>query len=501
MLNHKQNYKDFYSFTKDFPLNTSGSESDSFGHTIVEYTMLKHTDVSNLSNVKGYVFILKQRLLIPNSTPYVPGSSTITSYSNYPAIIQNSVKLDINNDAVVRLANIFPRTLNSTVSTSSSSRQGDTNSVSYQHSSGSTTSNVNTFGVGLNLGFFGELPMGGISLNYSHSWIHGHSREDSSNRGHVLESDLSHSNAMSVKDWSAYSDLSKDNKSLTWIWGQSYPWDVILYNQSSSGDNVNLPDFVEDRLLNGDLLLPPSELALFGLDFTSHAVWLIDFPNGMSEDEVITVSHTTNKFTASHERSGATISAKLQGINEASTATYSSDKLDLSVYSLAPLEINPAEGIPTIGFNVNTFTYAPKKNTDNFKIVSPRNNLEAKGKGFDSIMTSSFKSNPVVNLYFKIEDNTFDYSLFIIHWLGSESGACALTWKINGKFTGSISLTQKQNSEGQENMDQISLRNLDHKSMNYHDYLVQGLNTVELTITPADKSNSHSYTLSSVSIR
>lgn len=116
-------------------------------------------------------------------------------------------------------------------------------------------------------------------------------------------------------------------------------------------------------------------------------------------------------------------------------------------------------------------------------------------------MTSSFKSNPVVNLYFKIEDNTFDYSLFIIHWLGSESGACALTWKINGKFTGSISLTQKQNSEGQENMDQISLRNLDHKSMNYHDYLVQGLNTVELTITPADKSNSHSYTLSSVSIR
>lgn len=500
MIKNNINYKNFFTSSQDFVLKTDADNGE-FGHSKVEYTMLKRTDVTNLTKVPGYMLIVKQRITIPNQTQYVPGSSTITSYQNYPAIIENSINLEINNDAQVQLANIFPRTLNSNVTTNTSSQAGTTSSVAHQHTTGSSTSNVNTFGVGIMGGFFGELPMGSVSLNYSHSWVHDTSSSHTDSGGSSAEKMLSYSNSMSVKDWSSYSNLSNNNKSVRWVWGQSYPWDVILYNQTTSGDNVELPDFVNKRLRSGNLLLPPSELSLFGLDFTSHACWLIDFPNGISSDEIITITHKTANYTATHEKSGETISAKLQSKNEASMATYSSGKLDLSQYSLAPLQVNPSEGIPTIGFRVNEFVFAPVKNTDQFKILSPKNNLEVKGTGFDSVMTSLFKTNPTLKVSFKIEDNSFDYSLAIIHWLEKGSGDCTLSWKVNGQFTGITNLTHQENSESHQNMTQISLRNLDFRSLNFHDYLVIGLNHIEITIEPSDQKASHAYTLSSISIR
>lgn len=494
------NYKNFFTSIQNFPLDTSNG-NEAFGHSDVEYSIFKRTDVSNLKHIPGYLLILKQRLRIPNKNPYVPGSSSINAYENYPAIIQNTVNLQINNNASVKIANLFPRTLNSNVTTSSSSQTGSSSSVGHQHTAGSSTSNVNTFGVGITAGFFGELPIGSLSLNYSHSWIKGKSSSDTNRDSSALEKDLSYSNSMSIKDWSAYSNLSEDSQSITWIWGQSYPWDVILYNHSTQGDNVNLPDFVKDRLLNGNELLPPSELSLFGLDFTSHAAWLIDFPDGINSDETLSVSHKTTNFTASHEKSGSTLSAKLQTLNEASTATYSSGKLDLSQYSLAPIEINPIEGLPSIGFKVNAFTYPPQNAKDTFKIVSPNNNMEAKGTGFDSIMTSSFQTNPSLTITFKIEDTAFDYHLVLVHWLEEQSGACTLSWKINGQYIGSINLNRQENKQSSDSIDQISLRNLDNKSSNYHDYLVLGINTLEIAIVPADQSSTHRYTLSSISIR
>jgi hypothetical protein len=500
MIKNNINYKNFFSSIQNFPLH-SENQNETFGDTEIEYSIYKRTDVSNLKKVQGYLLLLKQRLRIPNKNNYVPGSSSISGYENYPAIIQNTIDLKINNNAKIKLTNLFPRTLNSNVTTNSSTQSGSSNAIAHQHTTGSSTSNVNTFGVGLSAGFFGELPLGALSLNYSHSWISGQSKSDTQSDSNSFEKQLGYSNSMSIKDWSAYSNVSNNNQSITWIWGQSYPWDVILYNYSTEGDNVTLPDFVKERLLSGDLLLPPSELSLFGLDFTSHAAWLIDFPDGISSDEILTLSHKTTNFTASHEKSEKTLSAKLQSINEASTAMYSSGPLNLSQYSLAPIEISSVEGIPSIGFKVNEFTYPPKTSSDNFKIVSSKNNLEVMGTGFDSIMTSSFKTIPVINLYFKIEDTSFDYSLIFIHWLEKGSGSCTLSWTVNGQYVGLINLNRQQNNENAENMDKVSLRNLNYSSCNYHDYLVVGLNHVEIRIEPTGKSTNHLYTLSSISIQ
>lgn len=500
MIKNKVNYKNFFTSIQNFPLN-SESNNETFGDSEVEYSIYKRTDVSNLKKVQGYLLLLKQRIRVPNKSNYTPGSSSISSYENYPAIIQNIINLKINNKATIKLANLFPRTLNSNITTNSSTQSASSSAVAHQHTTGSSTTNVNTFGVGISAGFFGELPIGALSLNYSHSWIKGESKSDSQSDSSSFEKQSAHASSMSIKDWSAYSNVSNDNQSITWIWGQSYPWDVILYNHSTGGDNVTLPDFVKDRLLSGNLLLPPSELSLFGLDFTSHAAWLIDFPEGITSDEILTVSHKTTNFTASHEKSGTNISAKLQTLNEASTANYSSGPLNLSQYSLAPIEISSIEGIPSIGFKVNEFTYPPQKNTDQFKIVSSKNNLEATGTGFDYIMTSSFKTHPAIHLYFKIEDHSFDYSLVFIHWLEKGSGPCTLSWKVNGQYVGSINLNRQQNNENTENIDKISLRNLNYSSCNYHDYLVVGLNHVEVNIQPTDKGSSHLYTLSSISIQ
>jgi len=225
-MNNREHYKIFHSAKHEYELKNKET-GGVFGQTIVDYEIYKRTDVSNLTNVRGYLLLVKQRIIVPNATEYVAGAASITSYKNYPAIIENKIKLDVNNKAKIQISNIFPRTLNSNVTTNTSSQTGSTSSTIHQNTTGSSSSNVNTFGVGLSLGFFGELPIGGVTLSYSHSWMSGKSSQNTTGGTSSMHADQSYSNSMSVKDWSAYSSLSKDNKSLTWLWGQSYPWDVI----------------------------------------------------------------------------------------------------------------------------------------------------------------------------------------------------------------------------------------------------------------------------------
>ena len=60
-------------------------------------------------------------------------------------------------------------------------------------------------------------------------------------------------------------------------------------------------------------MLPPSELSLFGIDFSSTASWLIDFfPDGVTENETLQIEHETTLYTASHALSGKTLTAQLQ---------------------------------------------------------------------------------------------------------------------------------------------------------------------------------------------
>ncbi len=132
---------------------------------------------------------------------------------------------------------------------------------------------------------------------------------------------------------------------------------MILYNQDNGSGGINLPPFVQDRLFYPEdttnpaaLLYPPSQLSLFGTDFTMQAGWLIDFPAGVTADEEITLTYTTQSYTATHGLSGTTLSASLQTSTQASQAQYTSAGVNLSTYSLNPIMGSATGAGAAIGF-------------------------------------------------------------------------------------------------------------------------------------------------------
>ncbi|MCB1319112.1 MAG: hypothetical protein KDK34_02600 [Leptospiraceae bacterium] len=491
--------RSFYTYFENTDLK-NGSSGPVFGKSVARYEIYRRIDVTNLNSVLGYMILMQQRIIIPNNSPPAPGPTSSSSYENYPAILLNEIKIGTNNNATVLLKKIFPRTLNSSVSTSTSSSSGNTRSTTHENSSGSSNTNVNTFGVNVNAGFFGELPVGGISLDYSHSWEDSKFKSAASGTGQSAATETGASDSMRVKNWSSYGYPDKDSVAPTWVWGQSYPWDVILFNQSSDGSNIDLPGFVVDRMLNGKLVMPPSQLSLFGLDFTMQAVWLVDYPDGITADETITISHTTSSYTASHRASGDSIAATLQSASNANQAQYNTGALVLSQLALNPISKDDAGNGAAIGFLANSFTYPPTASTANFKIVSPANNVQVDGNGFDAIMTTSFKTNPVLNVTFKIADTSVEYSLYLMHWINASGGPCTIKWTVNEKWNGYLYIDSLEGEGGQNNVSSIDLRNKDFTSINFHDYLLVGTNRVQMVIEPVNAQQSNSYTLFALAI-
>lgn len=505
MATDKLSYiKNFYKFSKTTEL-TNGAGGAVFGKSCTTVEIYKRRDVSNLNSYLGYMVMLNQRIIIPNANVQVPGPSSSTSYNNYPAILLNQIKISANNGGSIRLHQMFPKTLNTSVSTSSSSNSTNGQSSSQQTTSGSSDTNVNTFGVGLSLGFFGELPVGNLSVDYSHSWENSNFNSKSLDTSSSKESNIGFGDSMSVKDWSSYGYLDDDAISPSWTWGQSYPWDVILYNQSSNGSNINLPQFVINNLLGstatgGSLVMPPSQLSLFGTDFTMQSAWVVDFPDGVTQDETITLDFITQSFTASHELSANTISATLQSQSHANAATYSSNAIDLSSFSLNPISGAQNGSGAAIGFTVTPFTYPPTSATTPFKIVSPANNVQVTGVGFNPGMTSNFSSPTSVNITFKIADASSDYSLMLMHWIEPLSDACKLSWTINSQYKGTIYVDGQEGTGGQNNMSALELRNTDFTSINFHDYLIVGTNQITIVIEPTDSDQACNYTLFALAI-
>jgi hypothetical protein len=144
-----------------------------FGKSINEYTIFRYTDIANLKKVQGCFISLRQRIIIPNTTAYTPGSSALSKYDNYPILIENKVNLktDAASKTVITLQNFFPKTLNTSISTNSSSQTGKETSTQTQNSSGSSTTNVNTFGVQVSVGYMLGMPLAQVSASYGHSWI------------------------------------------------------------------------------------------------------------------------------------------------------------------------------------------------------------------------------------------------------------------------------------------------------------------------------------------
>lgn len=504
--------KDVYTYVYEGQLGSFGSQT-------IQYTIRQYRDLRNLGNTLGYLIICKQRVIIPNATAYAVGPNSNTGYLNYPAAMTNNIVLTPNNNANVQLKSLFPVTLNASVNTTQSSQDGSTTSTSNQFSAGSNQSQTNSFGVSLSLGFFGDLPMGGIAADYQHGWQSGSFSSNTTGSEASQQASSASGESMSVKDWSSYGFSNAANQSPSWVWGQTYPWDVIQYNQSSNGSTIDLPSFVQSLLLyNGQLLLPPSQLSLFGLDFTMKAGWLVEFPKGITTSETVSLAHNTALYTASHTLlSGATpaVSATLQSSTQAARATYSTPTpLDLSTYALDPIW-NPGTGNgAAIGFTVDPFTYAPTSSSNTFKTVSPANNLQVMGTGFNALTITNppvsppFLSctpptdgtGPSFTVQFKIVDSDKQYYLHLMHWIGSGSSSCMLAVTVNNTQLNPFYVDSLQGQGGQNNMTSIELRNLDYQSPNYHDYLVLGLNTITVSIAATTSGASNLYTLYALAV-
>lgn len=466
-----------------------------FGVATFKYEFRKYHDVRNLGSAPAYLLLCTQRVVVAGSTAYNAGPMNTTGYSNYPAIIINTITPQPNNNATAVVKTMFPRTLNSAVSTSFNEGGSTSNSTNYQTTSGSSTSTTNTFNISLD--------------PYQRSRESGTYQSTTNGSTSGSESSISSGDEMSIKDWSSYGYLT--GNTITWIWGQTYPWDVLQYNQNSgsnsasSGDPIiTLPTFVQQRLLDGtSLVLPPSALSLFGCDFTMKVGWLIEFPDGISNDETIQMKHQMICYHAGHgfdPKNNNTFEATLQTADDASPGSYTPKQtLSMSTYALDPIKTPSTNNGAIIGFTTNTFTYGPTSSSE-FKIISPANNLQVSGSGFDAGLTTTFASTPSLTVQFKIIDRVSAYSLLLKHWIGSSSSACKMAFTINGVQTVTIYVEATEGMGAQNNLSVIDLRNLNFASINFHDYLVIGLNTITIDIKPVDTTDNNQYTLFALAV-
>ena len=85
-----------------------------------------------------------------------------------------------------------------------------------------------------------------------------------------------------------------------------------------------------------------------------------------------------------------------------------------------------------------------------------------------------------------------------MHWIGENSDAVKLAWSVNGN-EGVFHVDATEGTGGQDNTSSLALRNLDFTSINFHDYLVIGTNTIEVEISAAN-GKAASYTLFAAAI-
>jgi len=486
-------------FTARESAQLTNGQNVPFGETLITYQVQRFRDVSNLSSERAYLVTMMQRVIVPNPTLYQPGPSSSTSYLNYPAILQNEVALSASNNPKILLRNIFPRTLNAQVSTSQSENNGSESAKSVQNTTGSNQSTVNSYGVSLSLGFSGTSPLGSLTTQSGQSFSSGTMQSSTTGNTSTTTQNTGASQSMSIKDWSSFGILDAAAVNPSWLFGQAYPWDVLQYNQAGSGGSINLPSFVVADLYDNGLVLPPSQLSQFGIDFTMTANWLLLYTGPITEDETLQFTHTITSYTASHMASGGTINATLQSKSQAATCTVQPPALSLSKYGLAPLSATGVTAGSAIGFSAADWTIPPTSARGACKVVSPGDTLQVDAVGFDATMTSDFSTATTVTLTFKVADYNLAYTLALMHWLGSGSGPVNVSWDVNGKGSGVVSVEAEKGEGAQGNTAVIAMRNTDFSDIGFHDFLVIGTNTVTLTITPQG-TGAASYTLHAIGL-
>jgi len=497
--------------------DSSNDGSTKFGTVIISYEIRRYRDIRNLSEDFTYQVFCTQRIVVPNGKPYSPGvdSSSNQSFDKYPAILSSQIATKkLPSGTSQWLVDYTPRTINASVNLTSSQggQSGSTSTV--QNSSGSTLTQSNTYGASASAGFWGADPTGSISISASHESGQSKTKTSTTGTENNVSSVTSTGDNYSVKDWASYAYTDDTNSTINWVWGQEYPWNVLQYRHSESGGNsgdneVTLPDFVKDQLYDADggILLPPSMLSQFGIDFSMKAAWLISFSPNPSSTKV-KFDHNLALYTATHKLDNSdSLSAS---INSPLNSDISTSNIDLCLYGLDLITESGATSSAVVGFLPSKYLVQPqpfsssKKSAANFRILSLNNNLLIEditdysscgsgddGAGFsaaDTALLATFTQNCqslTFQVSFKVIDTVSDYYLYFKHWI-LDSEEVLMTITVNGDTDNTfVKLVNAQEAEGgQNNILEIALRHLNFGSIDYHDHLQLGINTVQVQLVP-----------------
>lgn len=519
-----QNHMTSNFFTKEEVYDILDNAGNKLGIDVITYSVMKVVNTKNLTCSDTYSVTVKHRLLVNGINWDASTNYQSTGFNNYPVLVnvQTGITASSQPTQEVLLKRIFPKTINASVEQSTNISTGSSSSQTNQSSSGSNSSNVNTFGVDLSAGWFVDGPVASIGVNYSHSWENGTSQSTSLANSNATNLQRATGNEMSVKDWSAYSSVKNFNNTsnefigeyVQWNWGQTNPWNIFDFNENASGSNILLPQSVVANMLyygaasqSGDsnILLPPSDLSLFGLDFTMASEWMVTFPNPLTSIESLTFQHDVSVASASHSMTvpgGGGQGSLIASLGSAyNNVLKQNQPLILSDYALIPLSNDQTTGI---GFQANLFDISPATPSTNFKIRSRGNDLMVTGTGFLPTMSAVFPANyagtgATMTVSFKVADINTQYAFVLKHWIGQNSGNIVLTCVINGNQT-TVNVMDQEGQGSLNNINQLDLRNFDLKSANFHDYLVLGWNEITITVTPQNKTVASEYVLLALSI-
>ncbi|MGD0606825.1 MAG: hypothetical protein ABSA53_24960 [Streptosporangiaceae bacterium] len=499
--------KDLSTWYELIPVTPENSTTQ-LGTLLIEYQARRFTDVRNLTVRRGYHITCSQRLIMPNDNIDDFGPNTVSSYS-YPAMVISEITL--NGSDAFYLVDYTPKTLNSAVTSSQSGSVANNVQSSTEHTSGSSTSQTNTFEFSANAGIFAGDFTGGVSDSYSTSTTHEHSTSDSTGASRGSDVSNATSDSMSIKDWGSFATVDASNQNLRWFWGQQYPWDVLTYHNvdPKSGDIV-LPSSVVDLLYDPvqQQVFPPCQLSLFGINLVSKATWLCLQPSG-APDETVSFTHTLFTFTGTHgtngtngtNGSGAAFSVRLT-VNP--DFSWTSPQLSLAQLALNALPGPESDVRSTVGFVLSQFTFfgqaPPPEGGDQFSIRSPANNLLVTGTGFnapasnDAPMTASFADTGPAS-------ETEDLSLYLKQWKTTPLG-CTISIAINDNPAIVRHVDSLEAGSGTDNILRVMLRNTDYTSPEFYDYVVMGLNKITLSISgdPVTPQQPSGYAIRAVAI-
>lgn len=457
-----------------------------FGSIVCIYEVRLDREYRPLGASDAYLVTCTMRAIVPNgSVPSIrPGS--IAGYLGYPALLSNGIALVPGGKGIgitTRLRNYQPRTLNASVTTDTSENASSGSTITRQHSTGTANSQTSTF----------DYSLGSFSGSSSSTKEQSSSTSDALARQQADEH--GEGDSMTIKDWAASVSLGTDCASLQWIWSQEYPWDTLQFRNEDSNGNIVLPAFVKQRLFDGTLVYPPSQLSQFGIDLTAKASWRVEYEG---DAPMVAVQHTVDYVTASHRLEGAGFVANMNcPLPEPLQLT--SSPIDMEMAALDAVGGGTRRTVAVVGFLADRFRVPPAAGAM-FSIRSRGNDLLVRGSGFAKAMTADVTSGQATaTIVFKVADER-SYRLYLKHWVSDNSG-CELTFTMPDGSSLVKVVDAKESEGGQENLLRIDLRDNRYTSSNYHNYLVLGTNSIAVTIKAVNPAAGPClYTLSAVAV-